>query len=121
MAERRRVPDELVDDVRLRRVERPAGMPDILSGEEDATPEMPEKGAVGNQPRDWLHREPRRASESPIDIGKLRDALAIERNERGALQVLAAGIALVQGSQVLPDDPPDPLLVLGVLDGRSGI
>src|SRR3954470_22675975 len=121
MAERRRVPDELVDDVRLRRVEGPAGMPNILSGEEDATSEMPEKGAVGHQPRDRLHREARRASEDPIDFGKLRDALAIERDERGALPVLAAHIALVQGSEVLPDGPPDPLLVLGVLDVRNGI
>src|SRR3954447_11380111 len=121
MAERRRVPDELVDDVRLRRVERPAGVPDILSGEEDAAPEMAEKGAVGHQPRDGLHRKAGRPSEDPIDVGKLRDALAIERDERGALPVLAAYIALVQGSEVLPDGPPDPLLVLGVLDGRNGI
>src|SRR3954470_24101230 len=121
MAERRRVSDELVDDVRLRRVERPAGVANILSGEKDAAAEMAQKGAVGHQPRDWLHREARRAGEGPIDIRKVRDALAIERDERGALPVLAACIALVQGSEVLPDGPPDPLLALGVLDSRNGI
>ena len=46
MAERRRVPDELVHDVGLRRVERAAGVPNILSGEKEAAAEMAEEGTV---------------------------------------------------------------------------
>src|SRR5256885_4910315 len=121
MAEGGGVPDQLVHHVRLRRVERPARMADVLGGEEDPATEMPEEGAVRDQPRDGLHGEAGRTPQDLVHLGELRDALAVEAHQVCALPIRLAGVFRVHPIEMLPDGPPDALLVFGVLDRRDRV
>ena len=85
MAEGRRVSDQLVDHVGLRRVERPAGMPHVLRGEEHAAGEVAEEGAIADQAGNRLHAEAGRALEGAVHLGELRHPLAVELHDRRGL------------------------------------
>src|SRR6266478_3556199 len=96
-------------------------MPHILSGEKDASSQVPEEVAIADQPRDRPHAEPGGAAERDVHVRELRHPRAVELQQPGTSLVRAAGIAVVQRSEVPPDRAPDLLFLLGVVDARDRI
>ena len=112
------VPDDLVQDVRLGRVERHRVVPDVLRRVEDPVREGAVELQQGHQPGGGHVPEPRERAQELVHLDELRDAGLRKPQPLLALEVDGAGQALVQTMQLAADDPPHVVLGLGV--GRNG-
>ena len=117
--EARGVADELVDDVGLRRVERHAVVPDVLRREEHAASERTEEASRGDQSPHGQHVDARALRELLVDCDELRDLAAVEVELGGRFPPLADAQPLVERGEVLPDAPPDRVLLVRT-ERRSG-
>ena len=92
----RGVADELVDHVRLRRVERPAVVAHVLRREEHPAAERRQKSSRRDQPADRQHLDARDSSRASVDLRELRHAAGVERELVGRGAPLAHGRRAVQ-------------------------
>ena len=110
--------DQLVHDVGLRRVERPARVAHILGREKPGMREGAEEGAIADQPRHRPHGEPRRPHQRGVDVLELRHQLAVESEGAGCIAVLGARVLLVERRQTGPDGPPGLPFLCRVIHAR---
>ena len=109
------MPDDLVDDVRLGRVERARRVAHVLGRVEDAVRERAVELAQRHQPGGGHVAEAGQRLQARADVVELR----ARRRRAGRARDCASrnsriGVALVLGRELAADRPPDLLLVVGV-------
>jgi len=110
------VADDLVDDVRLGCVERLGAVPEVLRGVERARAEVGVELAQRHQPRGGAIAPPGEWPESGADVVQLGHVVGRQTQTVLGRKELAVRVLLVFGCQLLLAQPPDPVLVLGVVD-----
>ena len=89
------MPDDLVDDVGLGRVERLGRVADVLGGVEHAVGQRPVELAQRHEPRRRVVAKARERLEPGGHLVELRDAVLRQPEARLRLEELAHGVALV--------------------------
>jgi hypothetical protein len=113
------VADDLVDDVRLGRVERRGRVTDVLGRVEDPVGEGAVELAQRDEPGSRAVLEARQRAQEVGHLVELRDAVARQPQPLDRLAVLAARVALVLDRELAADDAPDLVLLVGVFDVRD--
>src|SRR3954447_1135088 len=108
------VADDLVDDVRLRRVERLRGMADVLRRMEHALAEGAIEAAQVDQARRRVVGDPGQRPQPLGHLAQLRDAILGQADGGLGLVELAHRVALVLDRELGGDQPPDLVLGRGV-------
>jgi hypothetical protein len=110
------VADDLVQDVRLGRVERQRVVPDVLRRVEDPVAERAVELAQRDEAGGRHVAEAGERRQELVDLVELGDPVLGQLQACLAGQVLGAGQVLVQGVQLAADHAPDVVLGLGVVD-----
>ena len=112
--------DELVDDVRLRRVERRAVMAHVLRREEHPATEVREERPWRHETGHGVHTHAgARCGETVVHLRELRHPLGRQSDQTLALARFDARIPLVQDRKLTADGPPDLVFLGGVVDRRD--
>src|SRR4051794_26856396 len=113
------VADDLVDDVRLGRVERLGGMADVLRRVEDAMRERAVELAQRDEAGRRVVLEAGQRLQARRDLVELGHPVLGQRESGLRLEELAAGVLLVLRAQLAADRSPDLVLDVGVGDLRD--
>ena len=112
------VPDHLVHDVGLGRVERRARVAQVLRRVEDAVGERAVELLQRHEPGRGVEREPGQALQAGGHLVELRHAILGQRQRGLRVAERAAGEPVVLRGELAADGAPDLVLGLGVLDAR---
>ena len=115
------MPHDLVEDVRLRRVERLRRVPQVLRRVEHAVRERPVEDVERHEPRGRVEPEAAERIEARADLVELRDAVGGQREGLLALQVAADREPLVLRRELAAHGLPDRVLGVGVVHLRHRV
>jgi hypothetical protein len=121
VGERVRVPDDLVDQVGLGRVQRLGGVADVLGRVELPRAERGEELAQRNEAGRRHVRPAGQRRQARGDLVELRDAVRRQAERRDRLAELARGVLRVLGGQLAAHRAPHLVLGVRVFDARDGV
>src|SRR6266576_7017972 len=113
--------DDLVDHVRLWRVERSRMMPNILRAKKDAVGKIFQKDPRLDQTGNWLQTKAADRQNLLIDFAQLRNASGRKVQLLQTLEVFRARMLPVRRLQRSPDREPDLMLLIRIRSIRNGI
>ena len=115
------MPDDLVEDVRLRRVERLRRVPQVLGRVEHPVRERPVEHVERHEPGGRVEPEAAERTEARADLVELRHAVGGQREGFLALQVAADREPLVLRRELAAHGLPDRVLGVRVVHVRHGV
>src|SRR5260370_29345962 len=111
--------DDLVDHVRLRRVERCRMMPNVLGAKKYTVREVLEKHSRLHQTRNRLKPKTADCLHLLVHFTQLRNAIRIETQTPERRQIFRAGVPLMGRPERLPDRAPHLMFFRGVRRVRN--